>query len=76
MQRRRFITLASVGLLSVTASGCITDMDGALVDIAPVDTDATANADDTDTEETSPILYADLPRAEQEIVQTGFNQYF
>jgi hypothetical protein len=51
-------------------------MDGALVDIAPVDTDATANADDTDTEETSPILYADLPRAEQEIVQTGFNQDF
>ncbi|ERG90232.1 MAG: hypothetical protein J07HQW1_00250 [Haloquadratum walsbyi J07HQW1] len=53
-------------------------MNGALVNVVPSDTDAAANADDTDTdtEETSPILYADLPRAEQEIVQTALNHDF
>jgi hypothetical protein len=60
----------------VTASGCTADMNGALVNVVPSDTDAAANADDTDTEETSPILYADLPRAEQEIVQTALNHDF
>ncbi|ERG91718.1 MAG: hypothetical protein J07HQW1_01752 [Haloquadratum walsbyi J07HQW1] len=68
MQRRQFMTLAGVGLLSATGAGCLLrpNPQDAVVNIAPASVDEDASA----------VLYADLPQAEQEIVRTTLTEGF
>ncbi|ERG93932.1 hypothetical protein [Haloquadratum walsbyi] len=68
MQRRQFMTVVSVGLLSGTGAGCLLrpNPQDATVNIAPASVDEDASA----------VLYADFPQAEQEIAQTTLTEGF